>query len=275
MADNIVYTNEVALFTLKGPIAVQYLDGEIVEGEFVAQDAYNVFLNVRGESVMIPRLQIRMIKGLRGQQLEIDKAQMVLPEKPQLQSGSQADMLEARPRNVACTQSFPAPLNQSEEETLVASPLTQLPAVSVEGKDDKGDLIIALDDAKKKDEKPTIKLPKELSATLTCTSGPHIGEIYLLREGVTTIGRGSDNAIVLSDDNEISHQHAIVIKESGKYIVQDQNSLNGTFVNDVQVTGPYHLESGDEILVGVSILRYEWVRSCNDAVTTRVLKSFK
>lgn len=278
MTDDLVHTSEVPLFALKGLIAVQYLDGDILEGEFVAQDAYNVFLNVGGESVMIPRLQIRMIKGLQGQQLERDKAQIVLSEKPQVQP--QADLPEEKQRNVVCPQplsssSNVSPLNQSEEETLVALPATQFPATSVKGEDNHGDLTIALNDTNGKKEKPTIQLTKDLSATLICIGGPHTGEVYLLREGITSIGRCSDNDIAFSDDNEISRHHAIVTKNAGKYIVQDKNSLNGTFVNNVQITGPYHLESGDEILVGVSMLRYEWVRSSDDAATTRVLKSFK
>jgi hypothetical protein len=97
----------------------------------------------------------------------------------------------------------------------------------------------------------------EISATLICTSGPHTGETVKLKSGITTIGRSSDNVIVLNKDKEISRHHAIVLQESGRFVVQDQNSLNGTFVNDEQVTGPRYLEDGDVILVGVSTFRYQ------------------
>jgi pSer/pThr/pTyr-binding forkhead associated (FHA) protein len=166
-------------------------------------------------------------------------------------------------------------LNQAEAETLVALPPTQLPTTSVKGGDNNGDLTIALNETKGKNEKPTIQFPKELSATLTCIGGPHTGEVYLLREGITTIGRCSDNDIAFFSDNEISCHHAIVKKTFGKYIIQDKKSLNGTLVNDMEITGPYHLESGDQILVGISTIRYEWMRPTDDAATTRVLKSYE
>jgi pSer/pThr/pTyr-binding forkhead associated (FHA) protein len=40
-------------------------------------------------------------------------------------------------------------------------------------------------------------------------------------------------------------------------VVQDQNSLNGTFVNDEQISGPRYLQNGDEVLVGLSLLKYQ------------------
>jgi hypothetical protein len=97
----------------------------------------------------------------------------------------------------------------------------------------------------------------ELPASLTCTSGPHTGEVFKLRSGITTVGRASDNTIALSGDKEMSRHHAVISRESGKFIIQDQNSLNGTFVNNEQISGPRYLEDGDIILVGVSTLTYQ------------------
>jgi hypothetical protein len=97
----------------------------------------------------------------------------------------------------------------------------------------------------------------EISATLLCTSGPHTGDTVKLKSGITTIGRSGDNIIVLNRDKEISRHHALILQESGRFVIQDQNSLNGTFVNDEQVTAPRYLEDGDVILVGVSTFRYQ------------------
>ena len=97
----------------------------------------------------------------------------------------------------------------------------------------------------------------QLSATLTCIGGPHAGEVLQLTSGITTMGRSSDNVLALSNDKEISRHHAIVLQESGKFVVQDQNSLNGTFVNDEPITAPHYLQHGDVILVGLSSLKYE------------------
>jgi sRNA-binding regulator protein Hfq len=97
----------------------------------------------------------------------------------------------------------------------------------------------------------------ERSITLICTTGPHSGDVFKLQSGINTVGRSSDNVIVLSKDKEISRRHALILQESGRFVVQDQNSLNGTFVNDEQITGPRYLEDGDEILVGLSTLKYQ------------------
>lgn len=97
----------------------------------------------------------------------------------------------------------------------------------------------------------------EFSGTLVCTTGPHSGDVFKLQSGINTVGRSSDNVVVLSKDKEISRRHALILQESGRFVVQDQNSLNGTFVNNEQITGPRYLENGDEVLVGLSTLKYQ------------------
>ena len=45
--------------------------------------------------------------------------------------------------------------------------------------------------------------------------------------------------------------------EADKFVIQDQNSLNGTYVNNERVGAPRALQDGDIILVGLSDLKYE------------------
>ena len=72
------------LFAFKGLVAVHYLDGTTLEGEYVSQDVYNIFVDVDGTTVMISRSQIRFIKGKQDQPLEEDKSQeAVLQQSPQ------------------------------------------------------------------------------------------------------------------------------------------------------------------------------------------------
>ncbi len=314
MPEEVISTNKTSLFTLKGLIVIHYLDGERIEGLFAAQDAYNIFLNVNGEPVMIPRHQIRMIKGLHGQPIEPDTA-------PEFPAGEKQRELTqtAMPKSVVTTQPLPSKLDfpplsaPPPEEELPSLPETEpveeeddkddgtlilvadMAAEEEEDEDDKDDGTVILDssdeilsaampdtdeddeldmtvvlgdaglldefDAEDEEEEGTIALrldmEQEPALALTCVGGPHAGEIYKLTGGITTIGRSSDNGLVLSSDKEISRHHAIVLHESGQYVVQDQNSLNGTFVNDEPVTAPRYLELGDEILVGVSVLKYD------------------
>jgi pSer/pThr/pTyr-binding forkhead associated (FHA) protein len=74
--------------------------------------------------------------------------------------------------------------------------------------------------------------------------------------GMITIGRASDNIISLFNDKEISRKHSKITYEAGNFIVEDQNSLNGTFVNNQRIEGPRYLEDGDVIFIGVSTLEY-------------------
>lgn len=63
---NRVSSAETPLLAIKGHVTVNFVDGQIIEGEFKAQDVFNIFLIVSDEPLMIPRAQIRFIKGSCG-----------------------------------------------------------------------------------------------------------------------------------------------------------------------------------------------------------------
>jgi pSer/pThr/pTyr-binding forkhead associated (FHA) protein len=63
-----------------------------------------------------------------------------------------------------------------------------------------------------------------------------------------TIGRGPDNDIQI-DNLAVSSHHARVFNEEGKLIIEDLNSLNGTFVNNQKIQR-VTLKQADQILIG-------------------------
>jgi uncharacterized protein YegL len=65
-----------------------------------------------------------------------------------------------------------------------------------------------------------------------------------------TIGRDERNTLGLFRDNDIAQNHAEVIHENGRYLVEDKGSEGGTFVNKRRVTARQTLEDGDVINVG-------------------------
>ncbi len=63
-----------------------------------------------------------------------------------------------------------------------------------------------------------------------------------------TIGRAPDNDIHI-DNLAVSNYHARVYVEAGSLVVEDLNSLNGSFLNDLRVERAM-LKDGDTLLIG-------------------------
>lgn len=69
-------------------------------------------------------------------------------------------------------------------------------------------------------------------------------------DAAVTIGRDERNTIGLFKDAEIAQNHAEIVKENGRYVIEDKHSSTGTFVNQKKVAGKLALEDGDVINVG-------------------------
>ena len=84
-------------------------------------------------------------------------------------------------------------------------------------------------------------------ALVVRSGGGRAGETFH-PEGETTIGRSPDCGIFL-DDVTVSRKHAIVVQRDNGFFVEDQGSLNGTFVNRRRVESS-ELSDGDELQIG-------------------------
>jgi pSer/pThr/pTyr-binding forkhead associated (FHA) protein len=78
--------------------------------------------------------------------------------------------------------------------------------------------------------------------------GGRAGESFHPTGERTRIGRSPDCEIFL-DDVTVSRNHAVLIERDGAYVVEDQGSLNGTFVNRKRIESAT-LQEGDEVQVG-------------------------
>jgi pSer/pThr/pTyr-binding forkhead associated (FHA) protein len=83
---------------------------------------------------------------------------------------------------------------------------------------------------------------------LAVTAGPRRGALIPLGDGGTSIGRGEGNTVVIPDIS-VSRQHVRVERESGRFVLYDQGSGNGTRVNG-QSVDRHPLTSGDELELG-------------------------
>jgi hypothetical protein len=85
-------------------------------------------------------------------------------------------------------------------------------------------------------------------ALVVRSGGGRAGEAFLPAGERTRIGRSPDCDIFL-DDVTVSRNHAVLVEREGQFYVEDQGSLNGTFVNRHRIDSA-RLENGDELQVG-------------------------
>lgn len=72
------------------------------------------------------------------------------------------------------------------------------------------------------------------------------------KDGVTTLGRTSENDVAFPGDSNVSRYHAEIEARGGEFCLIDLNSSNGTTVNGAKVSGETYLKPGDRIMLGGS-----------------------
>jgi hypothetical protein len=85
-------------------------------------------------------------------------------------------------------------------------------------------------------------------ALVVRSGGGRAGEAFHPRGERTRIGRSPDCEIFL-DDVTVSRNHAVLVERDGRFTVEDQGSLNGTFVNRRRIDSA-PIENGDELQIG-------------------------
>jgi ribosomal protein L40E len=85
-------------------------------------------------------------------------------------------------------------------------------------------------------------------ALVVRAGGGRAGETFPLDSERTGVGRSPDCEIFL-DDVTVSRRHAVILRRGETFAIEDEGSLNGTFVNRKRVEGS-ELEDGDEIQIG-------------------------
>lgn len=80
------------------------------------------------------------------------------------------------------------------------------------------------------------------------TVGDREGEVIRVVDDAFTIGRSPQNDLFL-DDVTVSRHHARILADAEGFLVEDLNSLNGTYVNRKRIER-HQLIDGDELQVG-------------------------
>lgn len=86
------------------------------------------------------------------------------------------------------------------------------------------------------------------AALVIRAGGGRVGESFPLHADRLTIGRRPDSDVFL-DDVTVSRDHALLVRRSGHYYLDDLGSLNGTYVNRKRIESE-QLHDGDELQIG-------------------------
>jgi S1-C subfamily serine protease len=92
-------------------------------------------------------------------------------------------------------------------------------------------------------------------------SGPLSGQRFEIKPGGDFIGRDGGSSQIVIGDPRISKRHVWIGVKNGRVVIEDQNSRNGTFVNDprsARITET-PLNPGDTVILGESdVARFEY-----------------
>jgi len=75
------------------------------------------------------------------------------------------------------------------------------------------------------------------------------GHEHQLRGEMTTIGRAVECDIVITS-KRVSREHARLVRDGRRVMLEDLKSTNGTFLNDERILEPMELRDGDSVGVG-------------------------
>lgn len=91
-------------------------------------------------------------------------------------------------------------------------------------------------------------------AVLRVVKGPQIGMVFKLTQKPMTIGRSPQCDIFLNDMT-VSRSHAVVEPAGAGYVITDDSSFNGVWVNNDNVEAR-ELKEGDVVQIGAFCLIY-------------------
>jgi len=94
-----------------------------------------------------------------------------------------------------------------------------------------------------------------IRTSLRIIKGPQNPNAYPILEDITTIGR-NPNCDIFLNDMTVSRLHARILKMDDCYMIEDNKSYNGVWVNNVN-TISRKLKNGDLIQIGAFSLVFE------------------
>ena len=91
------------------------------------------------------------------------------------------------------------------------------------------------------------------AAYLLVLAGSNVGAMYKIEQERLVMGRG-DRVDIRMVDEGLSREHARLLKESGRFVLEDLGSTNGTYLGQRKLDGPVPLEIGVPLRIGKTVL---------------------
>jgi len=126
-------------------------------------------------------------------------------------------------------------------------------------------------DSLRPDEQQPQQSEKHMNCKLVIERGGRVGKEFPVTGAETHIGRWDADSGIFPDvdldqddpEAKVSRRHARIMNQNGQFFIEDLGSTNGTFVNRGRRLLPGHrqpLQSGDEIIVGKTFLKFHILR---------------
>ena len=96
---------------------------------------------------------------------------------------------------------------------------------------------------------------RDACVVLIYPQGAEMGRRFPLDKDEFVLGRGSDCDIQVDRDS-VSRRHAKIVRAEDGWAVEDLNSTNGSYVNDVQIMPRSPLRDGDLVKIGAAIFKF-------------------
>ena len=94
-------------------------------------------------------------------------------------------------------------------------------------------------------------------AWLKVEAGFRPGREMIISRDALTIGRAESCDIGLFGDATVEKVHARILKQGDHYLLADNGTSGGTFLNEERIDGPTPLKAGDAIRVGKCVIRFQ------------------
>src|SRR5688572_22156111 len=85
---------------------------------------------------------------------------------------------------------------------------------------------------------------------------------------VTRLGRNPESDIRIHDDNQVSRDHAKIVREGEQWFIVDLQSRNGVTVNNIRVNNRQVLHHGDMVTLGRTSLKFHQPPTVAQQATT-------